>query len=812
MAAPVWVLSVDLQTKTATFQSGMAEAAKSARGAFNDIKASAKEGTEGIARGAINAQQALGVLTNSLRGDVENALADIVREMSHTGVVMAALPFAAAAGAAMLLVNVAVEVAAKIKEWREEQERLTAAQLKFGTTVNETFNGLEEKIIAAEQKADELRNDHIGALGKQLELINRQSFAELIQSLDTVAKAADVVFAELKGHWYTFGIGADGAKHALDQFQTQYDALLAQGKNKEASDLLRGTRESAEKVLEAQKAIASGSTRTSDGAGGQIVDYTAQYRALATMKAAGVSDTKKEIEAQEALIKTLDSQLGIEQRVATLKGLESGNAKRTTGGEMSQQASEAAKNAAASQTRLGEMAIAADRVTAQARLDIAHASIQERLEVETEFANREADVQLAGNQAQIAALDKFSKDYQNQLKELQDKAVEIQQQRDTKIAQLSAQAQTQQATLDVRNMLEAEREKIAATESASAERLAAIDAALEEEHEHNLQNEDSYRGLLQQRVETVRDIANREAQERAEAGKLAADNDMRMAQIALAAQMERQSLVDSARRMTDQRLVEEQLVVANELYKIQNDAFEQRIAALDKSGKDYENKLRQLLDGHKQLTAQHENDVTAIQDKAMMARNQTILGAYTQFEQSIARGTASVLLGQQSFASMMNSLGSQVASGLIQNALMSMMTLDMTRPHEAAAAARAMFVSGMKLPFPANIVAAPALAAGAFAAVMAYNDGTDMVPGMGRGDIVPAMLEPGEGVVPGGVMDGLRNVARNGGFDGGSATNIHLNYSPTVHAVDSRGVEKMLKNHGNEFKKKFHDEVRRMNK
>src|ERR1035438_8336851 len=38
---PVWVLSVDLQTKTATFQSGLSDAAKSARGAFSDIKSGA---------------------------------------------------------------------------------------------------------------------------------------------------------------------------------------------------------------------------------------------------------------------------------------------------------------------------------------------------------------------------------------------------------------------------------------------------------------------------------------------------------------------------------------------------------------------------------------------------------------------------------------------------------------------------------------------------------------------------------------------------------------------------------------------------
>src|SRR5580658_4743799 len=49
MAQPVWVLSVDLQTKTATFQTGMADAAKSARDAFKDIKQGAGEMGDGVA-------------------------------------------------------------------------------------------------------------------------------------------------------------------------------------------------------------------------------------------------------------------------------------------------------------------------------------------------------------------------------------------------------------------------------------------------------------------------------------------------------------------------------------------------------------------------------------------------------------------------------------------------------------------------------------------------------------------------------------------------------------------------------------------
>ena len=41
----------------------------------------------------------------------------------------------------------------------------------------------------------------------------------------------------------------------------------------------------------------------------------------------------------------------------------------------------------------------------------------------------------------------------------------------------------------------------------------------------------------------------------------------------------------------------------------------------------------------------------------------------------------------------------------------------------------------------------------AFAAVMAFEEG-GVVPGVGKGDTVPAMLTPGESMVPGGVMEG----------------------------------------------------------
>ena len=415
MAAPVWVLSIDLQAKTAVFTSGLAAAAKSARGSFNDIKDSSNEMGRGVGQSAGNVRAALGLLDNTIRGAHGAAMADLIREFSDTKIVMAALPFLPVTGGLLFLAGTVVEVVSKLREMREEQEKLTQDQTKFGTSVNEAFNSLDDKILVAQERSDELRNNHLGVLNKELELINRQSMAELVRSLETVAKAADVVFADLKGHWYTFGAGSAGAQHALQQFQTQYESLLAQGKDKEASDLLKGTRDSAQHVLEMQKQAAN--SRTSSGSAlGPNVDFIAQYAALGELRKAGVGYTEKERQAQEALVQALNAQVSIEQKVAELKKTDSGNATRSTAGEMSKDRAEAAKQSADSQLRMGEMAIAADRATAEARLQIQHASIQERLDAELDFANREYQMQLAANQEQIAALDKLGKDYPNQLK------------------------------------------------------------------------------------------------------------------------------------------------------------------------------------------------------------------------------------------------------------------------------------------------------------------------------------------------------------------------------------------------------------
>jgi len=81
---------------------------------------------------------------------------------------------------------------------------------------------------------------------------------ELTRSFEEVAKAADVVMKELEGHWYTFGIGSDGAKSAMEEFKTKYEGLLAlhtDAGKEQAHNLLTGTLKTAQEVLQAQRTI-----------------------------------------------------------------------------------------------------------------------------------------------------------------------------------------------------------------------------------------------------------------------------------------------------------------------------------------------------------------------------------------------------------------------------------------------------------------------------------------------------------------------------------------------------------------------------
>ncbi len=254
-----------------------------------------------------------------------------------------------------------------------------------------------------------------------------------------------------------------------------------------------------------------------------------------------------------------------------------------------------------------------------------------------------------------------------------------------------------------------------------------------------------------------------------------------------------------------------EIQIANEEYAIKVRFLAQEIAALDKGGKDYQNKLRERQNKEKQLTQSHENEITAIKTKAEEERNTRVLSAFNRFNDAMAGGLTSSIMRHQSFAKMVTSLGDQVVSGMMQNAIQSMLTEDMTKEKDAAAAARKAFNIGISIGGPAGIILGPVMGAAAFASVMAFEHG-GIVPGIGSGDTVPAMLTPGEPVLPKNMADRLNRAMDDTGHGGDKHYHAHVHPTYNVNTIDGDGMQDALDKHTDVLTKHVENTLRKLNR
>jgi hypothetical protein len=718
MSNQVWSLSVDLQTKTATFSTGLADAARNARGSFADIKDGADDMARSTSGSMMEARHGVMLAGEEFGVHLPRALTSFIASIGPVGAAMAeAFPFLAIIVGATLL----LEHLAKLKEKGEE---LTRSQEKFGTTVANVLNGLNDKLLEAGIRTDELNNDHLGALEKQLQLIDHASLKDLTGALDTMAKAADLTFAQLKTSWYQFGAGSTGAKSALEDFQSQYDKLLAQGKQGEAADLLAGTRKSAEHVLALQKQIQAAAN--AKGAAIYIDGLPQMQSQINELEKSKVGYTKKEIESQETLLDTLNAQAQVQEKVAALKKAQTDNAVHTTDDKIAGDSDKAAREQAANQRKSDD---------------------------EAEKLREEA--------------------YKSAVEGLQ----------------------------------ENERQKIAATREGSAARLAAIDAAIKEEEGKGLQETGFYKSLLNSRVNLTRQMDEEIKKLNAEAGKESAEHTAKMGELMLAADRQAGQLRVSEGRMSLQERLDMEMSFNAREYDLKKQELQNEITALDTSDKEYENKKKALNNKILELDQQLANQDAALTNQAQQKEIAGIQALQKRMIDAYANGFTQVLMRKESFSHMMRQMDTQMATDALKSALQLSMELATVQGRkrfgDARTAAADAFASA------GNPILGTVLAATTFAEVMALESG-GIVPGVGKGDIVPARLEPGEGVLNNRVMDGLRNVSRGGGSSGGDVHN-HFSFSPQIHAVDSEGVDRMLTKHHQVFQKHIASHARRLN-
>jgi hypothetical protein len=452
---------------------------------------------------------------------------------------------------------------------------------------------------------------------------------------------------------------------------------------------------------------------------------------------------------------------------------------------------------------MGEQSLAADKATAEAALTIHRASLEQRLTSEMDFAGRDRDLKEAANQAEIAALDKSGKDYQNQLKALNDKALEITNEYDTKIAELKAKSSVEVYNRDIQALDQSERQKIETTQQGTAARLAVIDSAIKDEQSKNLQGTNFFSELLRQRAEAARQEAEEEAKAKNVATKqgIAAEADAAKEKTRNSAELSK----IAHPRSTDNFAAKREELDAE--YNAEKSAKERELADAAKMGKDRVAEERKINDQIAALAQKHTDQQAELAKQQAVSEKSAAAESENAWGQSFLR----VAEGHESMGKMFQGVTESMISNALKAAIMQQTAEGSAQLAHAKSAASGAASAVSSIPFVGPALA-PIAAAAVFAGAMAFDNGTDRVPGVGRGDIVPSMLSPGEGVVPGGVMDGLRNVARNGGFDQHPSMTVHVRPTYHVSTIDGDGMRATLEKHTDQLQHHFEGVIRKMNR
>ncbi|MGA7889691.1 MAG: hypothetical protein WB993_09410, partial [Candidatus Sulfotelmatobacter sp.] len=106
MAVPVWQLSVNLETKSASFTTGMAEAAKSARSSFTEIKDGANEMGRVTGGSMGEARHSVMMLGEEFGVHLPRGVTSFISSLGPVQAAMsAAFPFLAIAAGATILIE-----------------------------------------------------------------------------------------------------------------------------------------------------------------------------------------------------------------------------------------------------------------------------------------------------------------------------------------------------------------------------------------------------------------------------------------------------------------------------------------------------------------------------------------------------------------------------------------------------------------------------------------------------------------------------------------------------------------------------------
>jgi hypothetical protein len=755
-------------------------------------------------------------------------------------------------GAMLPLVGVVAAVAIigtliqKHKEAEAAARELGNIQSEAATHGAMALQGLGDKLLQAGIKADELSGNHLGALKKQLELLDHQQLSDLIDTFEKFSAEADKTFAKVKAAnswWQVWKSGSDGAKAALDDFKASYDALIAKGDTKGASDKLQGTLDSAVKLQSAQRTyneLLGKQVRTEQEA-------KALHEAAVLMDQDGIQASKEDLDTQDAVIQALRDQQAAEASIAAAKKTEGGNDKKAEAIaasnrqiadmrrelDLKKQMIEVDAQQAAGKTQLAAINEGSDTVGTkgggsasqiEANLQTMQAAIEKEKQTAIQAASDELHSKTDLYNASIAELNK-----ELQAKKAAGNAdVEaVKENNDAKKKAADEYVAALTASTQKREVAEAEayKKSVTAAQDAATEKLKIAD----EENRQEAALKDVMAKMDQSsKLEAIK--AEEDANNQSHALGLESERAFIEKKIELTNKEKEAKLQSLSEEMKAQQ---EAMVKAGENgdSKGQNEAMQNQVklqTQINSLTSQYRSELQQLDTELKKLEPSWKQTFSSIANDTKTLSStikDTLQKSVENFENQFANSMAKCIVQGKNLGQAVRQEAEQMAEAMIsavvkwlEQWIMSHLLAGIASKTQATvsggAAAGLAAVEYMSAIASAGLpLALTAPAAGAamysegMAMISAETGGT--IPGQ-VGQAIPLLAHGQETVVSQALTDRVNKAERNGGNGGGG--DMHMHYSPQVHAMDAEGVDRVLTKHASTFQAHVRSTMRKMNK
>jgi hypothetical protein len=724
MAQSVWVLSVDLQTKTATFQSGMADAARAAKDSFTQIKSGAAEMGAETGYSMTEARHGVMLLGEEFGIHLPRGVTSFLASLGPVGAAMeAAFPFLAIAVGATFLIE-------KLTKIGEEGARSGQAWAAISDEIGKWAEHTKASLLDMQIQLDRLNGDNLKELRDTLKKIDMTTLDHLKSEFDGVGKKVDEEFTKMRSGWLMTQLGmGNGVGEVQKMFSAAMDKVnadLEKGDHKQLAADLKAASDQMWNLAEPTYALVGRLKEAHNEWGANKIAADGNYQAL--LKAHGVLESMtQELRAQT----TLEKEKG---EIATRTITPVHNATDP-------------------------------RIAEERRKQLA-------AYMESNHKKAEADEQLA--EIRMRMEDEVTKYFAAQYQKQQE-------------ASLHAEERQHEAV-----------QKAAAEQRADAEALrkiqqSAIDSGVSAFVISKQQEQQKLREILQKEQTDLIAAHQKEVAEQRtfiETMKSLEANS---------------SGATQAKALADEAAAREKLTQATRQFREEMGRVQSGISAANletmKLNNSWKTFFGQSMQESKSLAASVRGDLQS---------------SINQATNALAQGLAKSIVESKSFAGAMRHAAVEISESMIENLikwgeqdLITKLGMKASAASLAGANAVASFAGA---PWPVD-VGAPAFGATAAATAMAFEFG-GTVPGVGKGDIVPAMLEPGEGVLTKSQMEMLSHAKDGGGSGGSGGQEVHIHHHTTNHiqALDSTGVDAVLQKHGDKFINHTMNHIRKQNR